>query len=283
MLEKMRTIAAHYLNTPSEKKLEAARPPESTPDLVFLEQQPMHWVFDYRNWVTSPPAAITDAFTDQRFYMFQQRHYEGWPQVVFKDRIHNTNIHCPRAKLRGKLHLLPSTEIILLDKKYGNRLHYSRRQVRVLVPNQLSHVLPEYINAWVYYDREEFWEPQFDFDWDLWRGKNSFNFVGAHTILDSRGYVSHFFQPRPGRAIKPRLELAFRDGDRYRDYMEREHENFIAELKDRPQPHPADEMRRFIYISTEEKKEETCPTPKSFGRSSVLNALSKGGTTLKTT
>lgn len=290
------------LGLPSKSFIRSARPSQFTPDRCVLEQQEHHYVFDFRKKWPNISCVQFEAYTEPRFQMFLQNHVDGTPPLIFTENIYPKAVpdidkermlpHVPRAKLRGRLHIVTPKDIVELDNQMQNGLLFNRRLVRIVLPHRkdqlsdadrdtqigfirayrtksnryfqdalsrsyetvrnLSEGTPIKTLAWVYEDHPSHWVPQFKFDWDMWRGRRDAAFQPAKTFKDERTWINEYFVPTQGKAHKPKLTMGFRDNDVYRFDMKAEEHSYYEEHPTKPTP--ADEMRRpFIYISSKEE------------------------------
>jgi hypothetical protein len=265
MLQKARDFFTGSL-LPADFAKKAA-PPKNTPDLCLLEQQEFHLMFDWDNRVRSP-IAIKDVYTEQKFFMYAQNHINGTPPLAFsKPPCYKR--HSLGARLSGKLHLVPTKDMVALDKMCLNHVESIRRKIKIVLPF-FRETGPRYnaeartpltYPAWVYFDNHNFWKPKFQFDFEIWRGRRDSAFLSAKTKLcDWREHVRYAFAPAQRPAHQPRLSLGFFDMDAFKRALKLEHNSYQAELKENPIKQVEWPERKFLILNDVEFSDPETPT-----------------------
>lgn len=195
------------------KNISLPMPPKHTPDLCLLENHEYHWVFDHDNAVHSP-MAFNYAFTDQRFYMWQKNHVPGTPHILLRENAHPRCIS-RRARVKGKVHTMTAKEIVAIDNKLENGVKYERRKVRLILPfpkeirrTTVDEVTPTNCWAWIYVDKLEYWKDKFQFDADIWRGREGSQYIPVKSWKDNRAFIGPYFTPKHGPATPTKLQTA---------------------------------------------------------------------------
>lgn len=212
------------------------RPPVNTPDLCLLQQKPVHLIFDWRNVVKSH-ALVDEAYTTRKFVMWKQNHVDQTPPLVFNRQIHPLRV-MERAKVRGKVHTISVDDIVSLDKQIDNGVSWIRRPVPITLAeltdrtNKLDEEQPVRVSAWMYVSNFDWWRPQFDFDYDLWRGRKDSMFLPAEVKDHAQKHIARYFLPVAGPAHKVRPTFAFFDMGKYKRELKLEENAFKFEMKE---------------------------------------------------
>lgn len=230
MFKKLRNL----VELPSSSFIAKAKPSSFTPDLCFLEQKPVHLIFDHNNNVKTP-CMHNAVYTDQKFSMWLRNHEEGTPTLLFTDHIHPDDRMLPRARVRGKLHQVTAKDIAALDRELNNRVQSDRKLCRIIIPSEYSAKTLEYETktAWVYADRKDFWAPKFEFDFNIWRGRKDSAYLPAPTFKDERPFINSFFTPPQRKAHQPRMTMAFFNYTQFKFDLYHEEKDYTEECRQR--------------------------------------------------
>lgn len=236
MLQRFRELK-NILAFPSKDFAEKFSTPKTTPDICLLQQQRYHWVFDHNNFIHTP-CEFNEVYSDQRFYMWQQNHEEGTPPLVFKDVIIDQR-SSSRARLKGKLHKVPTEQLVNLDLQLENRVNYERRQTRLVFPfdsnfwrkKSWEAVEPLMFNAWIYVNSLPLWRPKFEYDFAFWRGRSNTAFTPAKTRLDNRQFIGRYFTPNQGEAHKPKCTFAVFNMRKLKINLQADERDFVNQEK----------------------------------------------------
>lgn len=144
---------------------------DHTPDIVWLEKRRNHAVFIYDEMMSGFPKhnllekgkVLGRAFTHKENFTMMKKKLG---QASFPIPVRNPDGKGHR--ILGELYLVPSREIILLDKYKKNGVLFSRQRVtvdfpqRCFVDGKLSDEITTKVSAWMYIGKRSFWEGQFD-------------------------------------------------------------------------------------------------------------------------
>lgn len=152
-----------------------------TPDAPILERRYNQFVFVPNEMMSTQPKydkisqsgfKIGFGFTEDKFTFWKQdagEHTQAIPmEGAFKE--------CPKARIKGELHLVSSTFMPDLDNYHRNGVEFTRKLIRVLIPyrrakNYRPHDRAAYewlisrtqfmgeMTAWMYVGEPEYWNP----------------------------------------------------------------------------------------------------------------------------
>jgi hypothetical protein len=196
----------------TDTRAELLRPPFHTPDIGVLEDQKRHLVFDCGP-IRPVKELVSAAYTAQRMTLYIDR-FNNEPVPIFLDGEH-------RAKIAGALYVVPTAELVELDKQRQNRLIYERRRISVLLPfpdeNGNVDVLRDgkgkEQQVWAYTAIVDAWAEQID----MYRPRYNIPpqnalIVRAKTYVDNISHLNNHYRFAPMRVedllLKPKPKVA---------------------------------------------------------------------------
>lgn len=172
------------------------------PSRSFLDTKENWWVFD---WQAQVPVVIPgsagmqeDVFTDRKFVMYKNEVSKN--SLAFSQQMFPEKPMAP-AKIRGRVHLLTPDQIKELDESMLKDVQSIRTRVRLVFPNFIK-AFPQkkwdpvehtWMYAWMYFDRAQPWQPRFQNDYALFRGRDKATFKPVPTTRHHREHIQNYF------------------------------------------------------------------------------------------
>lgn len=183
----------------TDDRAEILRPPFHTPDIGVLENQKRHLVFDCGR-IRPGKGLVSAAYSAQRMTLYIDRHKDE-PVPIYLDGDH-------RAKIAGALYVLPTAELVQLDKQRQNRLVYERRRISVILPfeNECGEVdvlrdeKGKEHQVWAYTAIADAWAEQIEMHRPKYNvPPHTALIVKARTYVDNSRHINNHYRFAPQR------------------------------------------------------------------------------------